>query len=135
MKKVIQHLQPLLIIVLLPVWFSFIAEAPNWLVIRDAIEKGDAQKLSEFFYPTVTVTVPGYRGHYSNRQARAIIQDFFRNNPPVSFKVKSTGTTASSAVFYLGTYETSSRSVFSVYILLIKESGKTYISQLSFERS
>lgn len=116
-------------------FISSTVEHPQWKSIENAIASGNAQRLSAYFASTITLTVPGHKGSFSSKQARAIMSDFFRNNPPESFRLKSSGTTARSARFFLGTYETKNSSSFAVYVLLEPNSTKGTIAQITFERT
>lgn len=129
------RLKMFLIVPLALLLISTAAEHPQWKSIENAIASGNAQRLSTYFASTITLTVPGHKGSFSSKQARAIMSDFFRNNPPRSFNLKSSGTTARSAQFFLGTYEAVNGSSFAVYVLLEPGTKKATIAQITFEKT
>ncbi|MFO7723427.1 MAG: DUF4783 domain-containing protein [Bacteroidales bacterium] len=111
------------------------ANVPEWKQIEQAFATGNATRLSAYFAPTVTLSVEGNKGNFSNRQARSIMQDFFSQHPPKSFAVKNTGTTGKSSPYYLCTYESSKGARYSAYILFVTGSGKSLISHITFEKN
>lgn len=121
------------LVVLTLVLFSFSSMNTRWQSIEESISTGNAQKLSSYFATTITLAVPGHKGNFSSKQARSIMHDFFRSNPPKSFTVKSSGTTSRSTQFYLGTYVSTHQKSYAVYVLFDSDSANGLITQITFE--
>lgn len=107
----------------------------SWTKIQQAIEKGDASALAEHFASSITLSVPGHKGSFSIKQAKVIMQNFFRDYPAGSFSSRSNGVTSRNAPFLLGKYTTSNKEEFSVYILVSNDKTSAGIIQLTFEKS
>lgn len=114
---------------------SFASDTVNWKPVERAIKKGSASDLSVHFGSSVTVSVPDNSGVFSSRQARLILDEFFKANPPKSFNIYRTGAGALETEFCLGSYLSKNEDSFSVYILMNLEKEKNEIMQITFEES
>lgn len=112
-----------------------ICQSSEWNGISAAISEGSASKLSVWFAPNVTVSLPKHRGTFSANQVRSMVSDFFKENPPASFKMNHSGQTTQGGTFYLCNYSTRGGKIFTVYILLTESEGKQRISRISFEHN
>lgn len=114
---------------------SFGADTSDWSRIKNSFVTGNAQQLSEFFAPTVTLSLPDHKGNFSSRQTRSMMDDFFKQYPPASFSVKSSAPKGEDATFYLGVYITKKGQQFSAYLLIQHKSGKSIITQITLDRN
>jgi hypothetical protein len=97
-----------------------------------AITAGDAKKLSDYFNSSVDLTIPSGDGTYSKFQAEMMVKNFFKQYPPVSFKINQQGSSNEGSQFSIGTLVTKTAK-FRTYFLLKKVNGTPLIYQLQFE--
>ena len=71
----------LLIMLFLPLGISGISEQKDRDSVIDAISSGNAGRLSAWFAPSVTVSLPAHKGNFSCNQARSMLHEFFRQYP------------------------------------------------------
>jgi hypothetical protein len=114
---------------------SFALHTSDWSRIKDSFATGNAQQLSEFFAPTVTLSLPDHKGNFSSRQTRSMMDDFFKQYPPASFSVRSSAPKGEDATFYLGVYTTKKGQQFSTYLLVQHKGGKFIITQITLDRN
>ncbi|MCK4406381.1 MAG: DUF4783 domain-containing protein [Bacteroidales bacterium] len=100
--------------------------------IANAIKTGNSKMLAEFFNSTIDISLPKNEDIYSKAQAELVIKDFFKKNPPKSFKINHQGSSDAGSKYIIGTY-ISSEKIFRTYILLEKVNTKYLIQQLQFE--
>lgn len=100
--------------------------------IANAIKTGNSKMLAEFFNSTIDISLPKNEDIYSKAQAELVIKDFFKKNPPKSFKINHHGSSDAGSKYIIGTY-ISSEKTFRTYILLEKVNNKYLIQQLQFE--
>jgi len=105
----------------------------EWSGISDALSTGNASKLSAWFAPSLTVSLPKHKGSFSSNQVRSMMVDFFKENPPAAFHLNHSGETSQSGTFYLSTYTARGGKVFTVYVLIAESGGKQRITRLTFE--
>lgn len=98
----------------------------------DAIQVGDAELLSKFFYKTIEIEMLGEENFYSQSQAIQLLKSFFEKNKPVKFAISHQGVKDVSA-FAIGRLQTKSE-IFRVSMFLKNEDGKLYIHQFRIER-
>jgi len=101
--------------------------------IVSSLEKGDAQALSELFNTTIDLSLPGYEGAYSKKQAAQILKMYFSKNPVKSYTHEHTGSSNSGSSYLIGTYKSQAGKVFNVYILIKLRDSEQKIQQLQFE--
>ncbi len=132
-----KSLKVFLAIIVLTAVMGFYNDPNNtWNAVNRAISGGNAAQLAQHFPATVALSLPSRKGNFSTAQARSIMQAFFRDHPPASFTVHSSGQTTKGGRFHLGTYVTNKGVNFSVYVLLQpdpKKNNKEYVSRLTFE--
>jgi len=100
--------------------------------ITEAIKASDASKLASYFNSTIDLELGETEGSYSKTQAEMMIRDFFKTNPPVSYKVNHEGASSDGSKYIIGTYKTASKR-YRLYILIKKQSKQVLIHQLQFE--
>ncbi len=100
--------------------------------IAEAIRKGNATELSQYFYNTIDISVQDKEGTFSKAQAEQILKDFFSKNTPKSFEIKHQGTSSDGSNYIIGNLITQ-RGNFRVYFLIKNISGKQYLQQLQIE--
>jgi hypothetical protein len=105
----------------------------EWSGINDALASGNASKLSAWFAPSLTVSLPKHKGTFSANQVRSMMADFFKENPPASFRMNHSGQTSQSGTFYLSTYTSREGKLFTVYVLIADSGGKQRITRITFE--
>lgn len=98
----------------------------------DAIQVGDAELLSKYFYKTIELELLGEENFYSQTQAVQLMKNFFEKNKPVKFTISHQGVKDLSA-FAIGKLQTKN-AVYRVSVFLKTEEGKSYIHQLRIER-
>ncbi len=123
----------LLICLFLPVFASESTAQTDRNLVVEAISAANAGRLSTLFAKSVTVSLPAHKGSFSCNQARSMLQEFFKQNPPHSFMIINNGKTTQSNHFILGTYISGKGANFSVYILFSVVSGKERITGITFE--
>ncbi len=103
--------------------------------VRTAIENGNASKLAEHFANTLSLTVETRSGTYSNRQAKVILEKFFSDHPPRSFRIEGSGSVTGGGKYLLGSYSTNKGTDFTVYILWVVDKDVEKITRITFIKS
>lgn len=99
--------------------------------ITDAISKGNASELSEFFDQNVEIAVLDDEDVYNKTQALSVIKSFFEANKPTSFSQVHQGTGEDSQ-YCIGNLTTNS-TTYRVYIYM-KVTGEDFkIQELRFD--
>ena len=101
--------------------------------INNAIKNADAAMLSNHMANTIELSLPGNEGNFSKKQATILLQSFFKDNPPKSFKVKHKGTSNDDSVYCICEYETSV-GIFRTYYLCSAQNGALKLFQLTFNK-
>ncbi len=60
--------------------------------LADAISKGDARKMADFFHQSLEMTILEKDYMASKNQATRIMENFFKDNPPTGFTISFEGT-------------------------------------------
>jgi len=110
--------------------FSQAAEKQS---IASAIQKGDAKAVGAYFAKSVDLTLDDLEDVYSKDQAIVILENFFTENPPTSFKLKHEGKSKLEDHFYIGDLETESQN-YRLTFFLKKEGSDFKLKQLRIER-
>ncbi len=118
-----------ILLILLPSGFGQLVPGD---IIR-AFETGDAKELAEYFNSNIELQLPDKTHVASKTQATRIMQDFFKENPPLSFKLEYEGTKQDSK-YGLGTLETRKGS-FRVNLYFMDGKKEKIIYFLSIEKS
>jgi hypothetical protein len=100
--------------------------------IVHAFEKGDARELAKFFHDNLEIKLLDEEYVASKNQATRILQEFFKHNPPVSFKVNYEGTKKDSK-YGLGTLTTTNDS-FRINLYFMEGKKDKIIYFLSIEK-
>jgi hypothetical protein len=110
---------------------SFAENIPRDLIT--AFKTGDASKLAGFFNQSVEITLFEKQEIYSKTQAEMILRDFFKQHPPLQFKILHQGGKDNSkyAIGNLICETNSYRITFMIKIV----GGNSYIHQLRIENN
>ncbi|MCX7764621.1 MAG: DUF4783 domain-containing protein [Bacteroidia bacterium] len=100
-------------------------------LISEALQKGDAAKLSLFFDDQLEVYTGGTPRIYSNVQAKYVMQEFFQKNPPRSFMLLHRGR-SDNILYGIGSY-VSYQGRWDVSFFLRFDKTRYVIEQLRFE--
>jgi hypothetical protein len=100
--------------------------------ITEAFVKGDAKQLAEYFHDNLEMKILKDEYVTSKNQASRIMQDFFKKNQPVSFRLEYEGT-KQDARYGLGTLVTRKGS-FSINLYFLEGSNRTIIYSLRIEK-
>lgn len=101
--------------------------------IYQLIRTGEHKQLSEYFTPTVDITLPNNENTYSKTQAEMVMKDFFTKEPPESFNIRHRGSSDDGSLYCIGAYK-SKKNSYRTYILIVKKEGKHLIQQIKFEK-
>lgn len=96
---------------------------PETSEINNAIKRGDASELAQYFNTAIEISIPNNEGTYSKVQAQMILSMFFDKYPAKSFMVMQEGSSPNNTNFVIGTYTTLTNKSFRVYYVT-KKSGK-----------
>jgi hypothetical protein len=114
---------------------------PSWLLCQTsdsdkqislAISSGNATELAGYFNTMVDLNIPGAEDSYGKPQATRILQDFFTKYPVKSYKTTKQGSSNDGSMFSIGKME-SGNSVFRIYYLMKKSSGRYLIHQFQIQ--
>lgn len=100
--------------------------------ITEAFIKGDAKQLAEYFHDNLEMKIIKDEYVTSKNQASRIMQDFFKKNQPLSFKLEYEGTKQDSR-YGLGTLVTRN-GTYSVNLYFMDGKNKKIIYSLSIEK-
>ncbi len=100
--------------------------------IISAFERGDAKKLSRHLHKNLEINLAEKKQMISKNQATRLLEDFFENNPPVSFTVTYEGTKQGSK-YEIGELKTEN-AVFRVNMYFIEQDEKNLIYNLTIEK-
>jgi len=101
--------------------------------IASAIQKGNAQAVGSYFAKSVDLTLDDLEDIYSKDQAIVILENFFSDNPPTSFKLKHEGKSKLEDHFYIGDLKTEGQN-YRLTFFLKKEGSDFKLKQLRVER-
>jgi len=100
--------------------------------IADAVRKGNATELSQYFYTTIDLSVQEKEGTFSKAQAEQVLKDFFSKNHPKTFEIKHQGNSSDGSNYVIGNLVTL-KGNFRVYFLIKNIGGKQFLQQLQIE--
>lgn len=107
--------------------------SPETTEINNAIKRGDAALLAQYFNTAIEIAIPNNEGTYSKVQAQMILSMFFDKYPAKSFVVMQEGSSPNNTNFVIGTYTTLNGKSFRVYYVTKKVGNKELIQHLEFE--
>ena len=99
-----------------------------------AFEKGDAKELSEYFHTNLEIKLLDEKYVSSKNQATRIIQEFFKDYPPVSFKVDYYEGTRKDSKYGSGTLVSKKNNSFRVNLYFMEGKTEKIIYFLSIEK-
>lgn len=121
----------LLLFAMIPRLATFQTAEQTFNLISEALQKGDAAKLSLFFDDQLEVYTGETPRIYSNVQAKYVMQEFFQKNPPRSFMLLHRGR-SDNILYGIGSY-VSYQGRWDVSFFLRFEKTRYVIEQLRFE--
>lgn len=101
-------------------------------LINKYIKEGKATELGKYFNSSLDISLPGTDQTMSSAHATQVMKDFFKNNPPDTYKVNHVGSSREATKYIIGTYTSGTKS-YKTYALLKQQEGKYLIVQLQFE--
>ena len=119
----------LIVTLLFTMLVSSSAQFPDDII--KATRNADADELAEYFSSKIELVLPQKSGVFSDVQAKLVLDEFFKNNPVVSFSIIHQGVRENSS-FAIGKYQTASMT-YRFYFLTKNTDAKTYIHQLRIE--
>ncbi len=87
------------------------------------------------FNSTIELSTPGKEGRFSNKQARLILDSFFKKNKVKRFDLTRNGDFSDGSRFFLGEMQSTSEETFRVYFVIRETNGKWLIHILKFTKS
>jgi hypothetical protein len=123
----------LLILVGLLMFFplsNYAEELPGNII--KGFSSGDASLIAVYFKNTVELNINAKENVYSSTQAEIILKDFFKKNPPSSFKVIHQGGQGESK-YAIGALTTTTGS-YRITLLIKNANKEPYIHQLRIEK-
>ena len=78
--------------------------------INKCIKEGDATALGKYFNSSLDISLPGTDKTMSNAHAIQVMKDFFKTNPPKSYKVNHEGSSREATKYIIGTYASGNKS-------------------------
>lgn len=113
--------------------FCFSQDAANSEKINNAIKKGNAKELAQFFNSSIELVVIKNENVYSKSQAELILADFFKKYKPVGFSVQHNGQSKNSK-YAIGTLNTKLGSFRVYYLTKPKKNSHSLIYLLRIEK-
>ncbi|MCX8112132.1 MAG: DUF4783 domain-containing protein [Bacteroidia bacterium] len=99
--------------------------------VAEALQKGNAALLSDFFATQVEIYLSPSPRIYSKVQAKYVMQEFFQKNPPISFTLLHKGR-SEDLIYAIGSY-VSQQGRWDVSFFARFHQGRYVIEQLRFE--
>ncbi len=132
-RKSIVYLVSLLLLVLSKADSLYFQDGTDEIIKKsaEALQKGNAEELTRFFYRIVEIELLGEENFYSQVQALQLLKNFFKRNIPVRFTIDHKGAKELTA-FAIGTLQCKN-GVFRVSLFLKTDESKTFIHQLRIE--
>ncbi len=100
--------------------------------IADLFKAGDTKEISKYFSSSIELTINDEENVYSKVQAELILNDFFKNNTPVNYKIVHKVTSNANYKFGVIMLETKKNSYRTSYELK-NTAGKFQITQIRIE--
>lgn len=100
--------------------------------IINALKKGSASQLSQYFDKTVNITLPSKGSTFSKSQAELVLKDFFDNNGVKSFEIVQQKNT-NQLHYIVGTLLTNSGE-FKTTIYIKQKVDKQFLQEIRFEK-
>ncbi len=112
----------------------FIGQDFSLSEITDALAKGNAEKLSQYFDQNVEITILDRGNKFTKDKASSVLKDFFANYPPQTFSQMHQGVSKGQDSQYCIGNLTTSSSTFRVYIYLKSRGSQNVIKELRFNK-
>jgi hypothetical protein len=102
--------------------------------ITQALSRGDASVLTEYFDATLELAVLEEEGMYNKSQAGQLVRRFFAQHKPSSFTEVHQGASRSSDSQYIIGNLVTNNGTFRVYLYLSNQGGQLIIQECRFDR-
>ena len=107
-------------------------QAQSFDNIADAMRKGDASGLAQYFVGNVEISVKDAQNSYSKSQAEVVLKNFFGSHAPKSFTIAHQGTSPEGSKYFIGNLSTAA-GTYRTYVYA-KQNGSNYsIQEIRFE--
>ena len=107
-------------------------QAQSFDNIADAMRKGDASGLAQYFVGNVEISVKDAQNSYSKSQAEVVLKNFFGSHAPKSFTIAHQGTSPEGSKYFIGNLSTAA-GTYRTYVYA-KQNGPNYsIQEIRFE--
>jgi hypothetical protein len=100
--------------------------------VTEALMKGDAAALSQFFMPQVDLALKGQESNYSKEEAQKILTAFFQQVGATQFVIKHQGTSKLDDQYRIGEL-TTAKGIYRVTFFMKKSGNSILIKQLKIE--
>jgi Domain of unknown function (DUF4783) len=100
--------------------------------VTDALKKGDAAILAQFFMPQIDLALMGQESNYSKEEAQKIIATFFQQVGATQFVIKHQGTSKLDDQYRIGEL-TTAKGIYRVTFFMKKSGNAILIKQLKIE--
>lgn len=107
---------------------------PNFSGISQAISKGDAEALSQYFDESVEIAVLDEEDIYNKSEAKTIIEKFFTQYRPKSFSQVHQGTSKGQDSKYCIGNLVAGNSSFRVYLYMRVDGDSYLIQEMRFDK-
>lgn len=101
--------------------------------VKETIKAGSSKELSRFLFQTVDVTIEGKVQSYSKAQAEFVFRDFFRQHPPMEFKIIHQGSSKGGQPFAIGQYKSGSET-YRVFMKIKSVNRQQLLHEISFSK-
>ena len=102
-------------------------QAQSFDNIADAMRKGDAAGLAQYFVGNVEISVKDAQNSYSKSQAEVVLKNFFGSHTPKSFTIAHQGTSPEGSKYFIGNLSTTA-GTYRTYVYA-KQTGINYMIQ------
>jgi hypothetical protein len=101
--------------------------------IAAAFNSKSASAVASYFENTIEMTLLDKESNYSKSQAEAVLNSFFQNNSPTSFKLNHQGSSPDGSSFGIGILSTA-KGNFKVIFYIKSKSNQQLIQELRIEK-
>jgi hypothetical protein len=100
--------------------------------VTDALKKGDAAILTQFFMPQIDLALMGQESSYSKEEAEKILATFFQQVGATQFVIKHQGTSKLDDQYRIGEL-TTAKGIYRVTFFMKKSGNAILIKQFKIE--
>ena len=120
------------------VWLLFSAAAAQaqgdaFGSVSNALRNSSSRELSQYFGPTVEISIDGDRQSYSATQAEFVMKDFFSKTSPANFEIVHQGASPGGIPYAVGKYRSKAGS-YRVFVKMKSTNGALRIDNMEFTK-